>query len=88
MTDHIHIDKDAAGRLVIDAVGALHLSSDERGLYRLVVMTEHGEELVLISAAVWLDLHMKPPTGDAVAVITDPFDPGLFALDGGGGRDD
>jgi len=88
MTDHIHIDTDAAGRLVIDAVGAVHISSDERGLYRLVIMTEHGEELVLISGAVWLDLHMKPPAGDAVAVITDPFDPGLFALDGGGGRDD
>mgnify|MGYP003110361217 FL=1 len=88
MTDHIHIDTDEAGRLVIDAVGALHLSSDDRGLYRMVVMTEHGEELVLIAPAVWLDLHMTPPAGDAVAVITDPFDPGLFALDGGGGRDD
>lgn len=85
--DHVHIDTDAAGRLIVDAVGALHLSSDDRGLYRLTVMTEHGEELVLIAPAVWLELHHTPPAGQSV-VVGDPFDPGLFALDGGGGSDD
>lgn len=88
MIDHVHIERDQNGRLVVDAVGAVHLSSDDRGLYRITILTEHGEELILIAPAVWLDLHHTPPAGESVVVVSDPFDPGLFAVDGGGGTDD